>query len=215
MQAVPSLVIALHCFPVALDCATCGGCTPSPGAAGSAFASQFGKKLQPLDVERVAAAEQSSDALFLRAMLDELRQFGEPERIGERISHYLAARSPRDLYGRILVRWENDYEEDTDLVGDALSLLWAARRGLSESELKQLLGSAEMPFPQARWSPLYIAMSDSLVIHDGLITFGHQYLRDAVQDAYLPSRSASKNRKRRTDLSPTERWLETGVWEVE
>jgi tetratricopeptide (TPR) repeat protein len=183
------------------------------------FLGQFGKKLQSREIERIATAGQTSNPLFLRAMLGELRQFGERARVGERISHYLGAGTPEELFGRVLVRWEDDYEGDTDLVGDALSLLWAARRGLSESELKLLLGGAESPCPQARWSPLYLAMSDALVVNEGLITFGHQYLRDAVQEAYLPSEDHRRKIHRRLALffassgTITDRKIDEETWQ--
>ena len=57
----------------------------------------------------------------------------------ERIDHYLAAATIDDLYERVLSRYEEDYErERPGLVGEAMSLLWAARRGLSETELLNL-----------------------------------------------------------------------------
>ena len=60
----------------------------------------------------------------------------------ERIEYYLAATEVDGLYERILDRWQQDYEQDRpDLVREAMSLLWAARRGLSEVELLDLLGS--------------------------------------------------------------------------
>ena len=105
----------------------------------------------------------------------------------ERTNAYLQAASPYELYGQVIARWEQDYEGDTDLVGDTLSLLWAARRGLSEAELLQALGTDTQPLPRAAWSPLFLAMADALISRGGLLTFAHDFLRTAAREAYLPS----------------------------
>ena len=62
---------------------------------------------------------------------------GRPTPLREDVDGYLAAADPADLYRRILQRWEDDYGRE--LVRNSLSLLWAARRGLPESELLDLL----------------------------------------------------------------------------
>ncbi|NIN98725.1 MAG: hypothetical protein GTO49_27885, partial [Anaerolineae bacterium] len=92
-----------------------------------------------------------------------------------------------DLYERILARWEEDYERDRPgLVREAMMLIWAARRGLSEAELLDMLGSDGQPLPSAHWSPLHLAAEQSLVSRSGLIGFFHDYLREAVAHRYLP-----------------------------
>jgi tetratricopeptide (TPR) repeat protein len=124
----------------------------------------------------------------LRALLDELHVFGVHEKLDARIEHYLAAGTIPELYQRVLERYEEDYERDrAGLVRDTMSLLWAARRGLSEAELLDLLGTEQGPLPRAHWSPLYLAANQSLMSRSGLIGFGHDYLLEAVRDKYLPT----------------------------
>ena len=41
--------------------------------------------------------------------------------------------------------------------------------------------------PGAHWSPLYLAAEHALVSRSGLISFFHDYLRQAVQRRYLSS----------------------------
>lgn len=153
----------------------------------------YRKSLEQAQLERIAGAGQTSNPLYLRVLLEELRvwgpQNGEHETLNERIDHYLAADTVGDLYGRVLGRYEEDYERDRPgLVGDALSLVWGARRGLSEAELLELLGSDGEPLPRAYWSPLYLAAESSLVSRSGLIGFGHDYLRQAVRQKFLPAK---------------------------
>jgi tetratricopeptide (TPR) repeat protein len=71
------------------------------------------------------------------------------------------------------------------LVKDTMSFIWAARKGLSEAELMDLLGSDGKPLPRAIWSPLYLVAEQSLVSRSGLIGFFHDYFREAVRNRYL------------------------------
>jgi tetratricopeptide (TPR) repeat protein len=157
------------------------------------FLAQYSRRLSVARVKRIASANQTANPLFLRAMLDELRQFGEHEFLGERIEHYLGAHDPGELYGRILQRWEQDYGER--LVSDSLSLIWAARHGLSEAELLGLLGPGVppwQPLPHASWTPFYLAAESSFSFRSGVLSFCHSYVRDAVAKRYL-SRPSERN----------------------
>jgi len=151
------------------------------------YLAQHAKSLNAARVERIAAAPPSANPLYLRVLMDELRLVRTHEELEERIGDYLKAESPYALYEKVIARWEQDYEGDSDLVGDTLSLLWAARRGLTETELLQALGKGGEPLPRAKWSPLFLAMSDALISRGGLLTFAHDFLRTAVENAYLPT----------------------------
>jgi tetratricopeptide (TPR) repeat protein len=149
------------------------------------FLKQYAKSLNDAQLELVSAANQAANPLYLRVLLDELRQFGEHEKLEERIGYYLQAESVSDLYRRVIGRWDEDYSAGIDLVHRGLTMLRAARRGLSESELLDMLGIDAEPLPRATWSPLYLAMSDSLVSRGGLLTFAHDFLRIATQEECL------------------------------
>jgi tetratricopeptide (TPR) repeat protein len=151
----------------------------------------FTKALDMNQTERIASAGQCQNPLFLRVLLDELRLYGRHEQLSERIEACLAAPSIPGLYQLILERCEQDYErERPGLVRDSMSLLWAARRGLSETELTDLLGTGGQPLPRLHWSLLYLAMEQSFLSRGGLIGFAHAYLRQAVRDRYLSERDA-------------------------
>ena len=152
------------------------------------YLEQYTKALTRRQVERIADAPQTANPLYLRALLEELRVYGDHATLDRRIDYYLAANTVADLYERILQRYEEDYErERPGLVRGAMALLWAARRGLSEAELLELLGANGELLPRAHWSPLYLVAEPSLVSRSGLIGFFHDYLRQAVQDRYLPA----------------------------
>jgi tetratricopeptide (TPR) repeat protein len=155
------------------------------------------KKLSDVRRLRIAAAPQSANPLYLRVLLDELCVTAEHEKLDEKIDHYLSAPSPAELYEKVIARWEDDYEGDTDLVGDSLSLLWASRRGLSEVELLEALGDANGPLPRACWSPLFHAMAEALVSPSGLLNFAHDFLRTAARETYLPDEEHQQKAHRR------------------
>jgi len=153
-----------------------------------------GKALSPERAARIAAAPAAANPLYLRALLDELRLWGEHERLDERIEHYLAAVEIDELYERILERFEEDYEGDRPgLVREAFSLLWSARWGLSEAEVLGLLGGDGHPLPGAHWSPLFLAAETALVNRSGLLGFFHDFLRRAVRHRYLPTPEAQRS----------------------
>ena len=102
------------------------------------FLARFGKKLDRSAKNRVVASPQTANPLFLRALLDELRQFGDFSLLNRRIDDYLESADPEQLYVQILTRWETDY--GADLVSRCFALLTFSRRGLSEVELLDLLG---------------------------------------------------------------------------
>ena len=160
-----------------------------------AYLWQYSKKLEPEHTKHMAAAEAASNPLYLRGVLEELRQFGSHEGLNARVTYYLQAKNPIDLYGLILRRWEEDYGEH--LVRDSMSLVWGARRGLSEAELLQCLGSKERPLPRAEWSPLFLASAESLVSRAGLLSFFHDYLREAVRKTYVNDSDAEHRVHRR------------------
>ncbi|MCY2987443.1 MAG: tetratricopeptide repeat protein [Planctomycetota bacterium] len=150
-----------------------------------AYLAEYGRRLSPEIGDRIASAPPCTNPLFLRAVLDELRICGEHDRLGQQVADYLDAKEPQELYVRILQRWEQDYSGGRDLVRRSLSLLWAARRGLSEQELLELLGEDGLSLPQETWEPLYLAAEHSLLARSDLLDFSHDYVRRAVQQHYI------------------------------
>jgi len=129
----------------------------------------------------------------LKAILNELRLHGDYSTLGEKTNYYLAADNPVQLYKRILLRYQQDYENDRiGLVKDAMSYLWAARRGLTEHELLWILGSQNEPLARGRCSAFLSAIHDSFVDRSGLLNFSNSYLREAVEQIYLPGQEQKR-----------------------
>jgi tetratricopeptide (TPR) repeat protein len=152
------------------------------------FLAQFAKALDEVHVRRLATAVPTGNALYLRVVLSELRQHGDHFTLGNLIETLLAAATVDDLLEQVLARYERDYERDRPgLARDAFSALWAARRGLSEPELLDLLGTGEDPLPHRTWAPLFLAAEEGLVTRSGYLRFATDVHRKAVEDRYAPS----------------------------
>jgi nephrocystin-3 len=147
--------------------------------------------------ERLASAEQAANPLYLRAVLDELRQFGIHELLDKYLNDYLDAPDLPQLFKRILVRWEKDFDCGTGLVKDSLSLIWASRNGLSETELLEILQKQNPSLTRHDWTPFYLAAESNLVTRGGMLNLGHAYLKSAVQESYLPSEEHIRNVRNR------------------
>ena len=164
-------------------------------AMAGAYLAIHARTLEPALRQQLVTAPGANNPLFLRTVLEELRQFGSFERLPQRVRHYLEASNPKDLFLRVLSRWQEDFdgkdpEQDQpklDLVRRALTHLWAARQGLSEPEWLDLLGDGSQPLPRALWMPLFLALEAHLSQRAGLFAFGHDFLRQAVAVAFVPS----------------------------
>ena len=150
------------------------------------FLRSFGKELAVPTRELLVASPQAGNPQFLTTILEELRLFGEHEKLVERIQHYLSAQNVEELFIKVLERYEQDYESDRPhLVRDAASLMWGVRRGLQDGELLELLGQDGQPLPRLQWSPLSLAVRQSMVGRSGLLRIAHDDLRRAVVRKFL------------------------------
>lgn len=151
------------------------------------FLARYAKGLDEAHLERLITAPQTGSPLYLRIVLDELRQHGDHFTLGAVIEGLLAADAIDDLLELVLARYERDFERDRPgLVRDLFSSLWAAHRGLSEAELRDLLSlTPGDPLPRAVLSPVYLAALGQLVDRNGLVGFANHHIRQAVEDRYL------------------------------
>ena len=140
----------------------------------------FGKALGDQDRRRIAGDGKCANPLFLRTVLEELRIFGRFDQLKDRIDHYLAASDLGDLFQRVLHRMEQDYGER--VLREVMSLIWAARRGLSETELVAAAGLTRLEL-----STLLPALDYHLMRRGGLLDFFHAHLTRAVEQRYVPT----------------------------
>jgi tetratricopeptide (TPR) repeat protein len=156
--------------------------------AARAYFSLFAKTPPEPMLQALESAPATTNPLYLRAVVDELRQVGEKDKLPECTASYLAAPDLPALFDRILTRWHEDFGRDPeqpDLVRRSLCLIATARFGLLEAELLILLGSEGRPLPRRAWTPFHLAAESALALRAGLLNFGHDYLRAAVRHRWL------------------------------
>ena len=163
--------------------------------------------------EKVLASPQSANPLFLRTVLDELRLRSTHEGLNADLEAMLACPDVAALFVLVLKNLERDFTppEHPELVHRALGLMGMAARGLSESEILQMLSPSSHPgndpLPRHYWAPLYLALEESLVSREGQLSFFHDYLRQAVFREYLDEED--ERSEARTKLAePALRWKE-------
>ena len=157
--------------------------------------SRRAKALDATRVARICAAPAAASPLFLSVLADELSVIGSHDTFDETLARYLAVEAADDLYERVLERYQHDYEARPGLVRDTMRAVWAARRGISERELLELLGD-DSPLPQALLAPLLLSAGRQLTSRGGRLTFTHALLRKAVQDRYVEDEDSRRDAHR-------------------
>jgi nephrocystin-3 len=164
------------------------------------------KALSRGQLEHIVSEEKCAHPLFLKTLLEELRLFGSFTQLNERIDRYLGTRDLDDLMQNVLERIEQDYGER--FVSEMLSLVWASRYGLTETELAELLttdttspsvkgqsttntpsfsrrGQGVVEDVERQLNVLLTALEYHLMLRNGRLTFSNDYLREAVAKRYL------------------------------
>jgi len=154
----------------------------------SSYLTRYSKNLPIETVNRIAEDKESENPLILRTLLDELRIFGKHRELNQRIEYYISTKSPEEFFDRVLERMEMDYESDhKGMVGEILSLIYCARKGISEKELMEITN-----IPPLYWSPLYIALENLLVSHGGLLNISHDFFSKAIESRYITNEVKEK-----------------------
>jgi WD40 repeat protein len=148
------------------------------------------KTLSDRHIDDLLRINASKNPLFLRVALEELRGYGTHDTLEEQIEAYQSSgksETPlRAIFAQVFKRLEEqfDSEEDSFLTREVLSLLGAARRGLTEDELDDLTtehsNSGDLLFLLRHLRPY-------LMRRGPIITFFHDALFDAVHHHYYHS----------------------------
>jgi tetratricopeptide (TPR) repeat protein len=159
---------------------------------GSYLWQNYHKKLDDDQVETLAAVAPGSNARFLSTALEGMVIVARGiEDLPQLIDTCSGMATVEELYEQVLIRLEVVHERDRlGLVRDALSLLWAARHGLSDREVSELLGPPGDLLPPAQWVPLRQALRPFMTVHSGLTRLPEAGLRPIVERRYLSARGA-------------------------
>jgi len=140
-------------------------------------------------VKSVVGSNHAGHPLFLRSVCNELRLFGDYFQLSNIVAYYSEAQSLQHLYGKIFARWEKDYcAAYPGLLEETFTLISASHSGLVENDLRELLG-----VPQNVWSPLFLAMQETLQEQGGLLMFAHFLIEQAALNYYPMDEERSKS----------------------
>ncbi|WP_148121947.1 tetratricopeptide repeat protein [Spiribacter roseus] len=143
-----------------------------------AYLSLFNKTLPKPLIDQVMEHPLVTNPLFLLTLAEELRLFGEHERLSEQLCYYQESKTVDDLFERVLARVEADH--GAAVIRHIMTALWAARGGMREEELLAYTGLAPM-----KWAYIRHALGPALIETTGRYVFAHDYLRIAVSDRYM------------------------------
>jgi len=152
----------------------------------SEYLGRYRKALTAKQMKTLQGHPLSGNPLFLLTVLEELRVFGVHEELEQRMRTLLSpppskakgeAPTVGDVFEHVLARIEKDLGKNA--VQQAMEAIWASRAGLYQDEL---LSIAKLV--PAKWAAMQNALDESLYESSGKITFGHDYLRKAVEDRY-------------------------------
>ena len=146
------------------------------------YLSRYTKQLESGLQQRILAHQLAGSPLFLKVLLEELRQCAWFDTLAEKIEFYLSAVTNDGLYGKVLERLEKDGHGEA--TRKALTALWASRGGLSETELLAITDLVPL-----EWAPVDLALEEAFGRNGDLMVFGHEYVRRAVERRYLPGQA--------------------------
>ena len=147
------------------------------------YLERFTKKLEPERRQQILNCELATSPLFLKVLLEELRQCGRFETLKEQIEAYIRPKTDgslavSDLYERVLERLEGDC--GVEVVRKVMTALWASRAGLGEPELLAITGLTPL-----QWAPIDLALEQALGRNEIRLVFDNDYLGQGVEARYL------------------------------
>ncbi len=150
------------------------------------YLGRYRKSLTAKQTRNLQSHPLSGNPLFLLTVLEELRVFGVHEELDPWLATLLSPPPSKsegevptvdDVFEHVLARIEKDLGKE--VVQAAVEAIWASRGGLLREEL---LAVAQLT--PAVWASLQNALDEGLHESCGRISFGHDYLRKAVEDRY-------------------------------
>ena len=142
------------------------------------YLNRYTKQLERGLQRRILKHTQASSPLFLRVLLEELRQCAWFDTLENQLDFYLSAQTTEELYLKILERLDGDGHSKA--THKALTAIWASRAGLNENEILEI---ARITYRE--WAPVELSLEKCLGKCEGRVFFENDYLRSAVSMRYL------------------------------
>ena len=150
------------------------------------FAKQFRKgDLQSLGDE-ILSSELSYSPLFIKLMLEYLRVFSSFESLEDDAKNLISLNNPQELFLKFIEKSDLIYKnsETPELVSRTLKFINCSRAGLSEFEIKEILGrfynSERGKIPDFKLIPAISYVRPFLLRRDGKEVIGHSIFSGAI-----------------------------------
>ena len=149
------------------------------------FLIEFSKKLAHEQLYLLTSSKNSANPLFLRCVLEQLRTFGDYDRLTEYLTNLMRSKTLEELLTKSIQQWMVDFNtaETPTFVQDLFGCLYASRGGLLESELASMLSISQ----QSVWSSLLDATSFVLRNQAGLLSFSNEHIKAAIRNIFFDS----------------------------
>ena len=144
-----------------------------------------GRNLGNDNLNRIVMWPLSQNPLALKTLLNELIVAGRYDKMDSLVTSYVTCSSIDSLFDLILVRMNAN--PHYSWVSNALGAIVLSRYGLSEDEILRII-----PAHILHWSSFYCSFQRHFFIRNGLITFSHQYVRQAVERRCLDTEETRK-----------------------
>jgi tetratricopeptide (TPR) repeat protein len=155
-----------------------------------AFLKRYGKRIDAGLLGRIAADRESETPLVLRALLEEMRLIGDHHALAAQIGRYIETDSNEAFFGRVLERIERDFSingDSTRGAAEILALISAAQRGLSETEILELMnpaGAQAGAFTPLQWAGLHEVLRPHVKEQNGCLAWSHDLIKRAAGTRY-------------------------------
>lgn len=142
----------------------------------------YGKRLDRKQQAMVHGAAVESPAL-MRIICEEMRHLGLFEEVDSTLRELLSLENESRAFEVILARLESG-QDRAEMVSRTLLLLTAARSGLTERELQDILGVGGEPLPMMRLSAILLPLRPYLLDRRGVLSIAYPSLEDAIEARY-------------------------------
>lgn len=144
------------------------------------YLSNYSKAISAAQQQMLCDSEQARNPLFLITLLNEVRHIGRHEWLTRQLGKYLECENIAQLFELVLHRLDREHDNGSALPRRIIGLLENGRGGLTEGELVSLLGN----IPQAKLSPLMLALEPFTAVNEGAVQIASERFRKAALAHY-------------------------------
>ena len=144
----------------------------------------YGKKLSSEFIKKIIHDDVALKPMLLRTFLNEIRLFGNHEKLGTLIDELITPIGEESFYLAVVARWESDLSLylHKEKIKEILLLIQLSRNGISEKEILEICTIRPLDL-----SIILNRIEDHLVSKNGLLHYSHGCIITAINQNYMQS----------------------------